>query len=147
MISTLEQITSIMVQNVQCIECGKHLSASSVYHHMKNSCKAKKQQTNNKALTLESSKDVDPNCEKDFQQTKNPQLTSNFMNKIINTTPNGHDDGIIKPSIGNGKDNSVKNSDEVLANHETAKKLSIIPAYDSEGEIIVGDNFKSEEKT
>ena len=34
-----------MAENVQCIECGKHLSASSVYYHMKNSCKAKKQQT------------------------------------------------------------------------------------------------------
>ena len=94
-----------MAGNVQCIDCGKHLSASSVYRHMKNSCKAKKQQTNNKALAWESCKDegFSPSCEKDFQQTKNPQLTTSFINKIINTTPNEHADGMIEPSIGNGK--------------------------------------------
>ena len=87
-----------MAGNVQCIDCGKHLSASSVYYHMKNSCKAKKQQTNKELLALESFKDVG---EKDFQQTKNPHLTASVVNKIINTTPNGYNDSMIQPSIGN----------------------------------------------
>ena len=30
---------------VQCIDCGKHFSRTSIYYHKKNSCKAKKQQT------------------------------------------------------------------------------------------------------
>ena len=139
----------MMAGNVQCIDCGKHLSASSVYYHMKNSCKAKKQQTNKEALALESFKDVGfhPNCEKDFQQTKNPQLTASVVNKIINTTPNGHVDGMIQPSIGNGKDNSIRNPDKIPIIHETAKQIKIIPESDDESEgSIVGDEYESEEE-
>ena len=103
---------------------------------------------NNKAIRLHIDDRSETNTidEDNFiLKSSNPQLTTSFINKIINTAPNEHDDGMIKPSIGNGKDNSVRNPDEVLTIHETAKKLNIIPAYDSEGESIVGDDCKSEE--
>ena len=105
-------------KQVECLKCHKSMRADNLTRH-KNTCEVLK--------------------------SKTPQLTTSFINKIINTTPNGYDNGIIKSSIGNGKDYSVKSTDEVLTTNETANKPSIIPAYDSESESIVEDDSKSEE--
>ena len=140
----------------ECDNCGNKFSRSDNLKRHQYSCKVK----NNAELELKSDQKqqsdgtshIDERSETNTVdednitlKSSNPQLTTSFINKIINTTPNEHDDSIIEPSIRNGKDDSVRNLDEVFTVHETGKKLNITPAYDSEGESIVGDDYKSEE--
>ena len=132
----------------ECDNCGNKFSRSDNLKRHQHSCKVK----NNAELELKSDpkqqNDVTSHIDDKLEtntvdannftiKSSNPQLTTSFINKIINTAPNEYDDGMIKPSTGNGNDNSVRNSDEVLTIHETAKKMNIIPPYDSEGESIV----------
>ena len=79
-------------------------------------------------------------------KSKNPRLTASVVNKIINTTPDGHDDGMIQPSIGNGKDNSIRIPDKIPTIHEAAKKLKIVPESDDESsddDSIIEDEYES----
>ena len=107
-------------KQVECLTCHKSMRADNLARH-KNTYEALK--------------------------SKNPQLTASVVNKIIDTTPNGHDDGLIQPSIGNGKDNTVSSPDKIPTIHEAAKQLKIIPESDDESEgSIVGDEYESEEE-
>ena len=139
----------------QCNGCGKHLSVNSIRRHKKKSCNGKGE----KAGTIDSSDQqsdatshIDGRLETSTKESvtlksKNPRLTPSVVNKIINTTPNEHIDGMIQPSIGNGKDNSMRNPDKIPTIHEAAKQLKIIPESDDESEgSIVGDEYESEEE-
>ena len=100
-------------KQVECLTCHKSMRADNLARH-KNTCEALK--------------------------SKNPQLTASVVNKIINTSPDGHNGGMIQPSLGNG------NLDKIPTIHEAAKQLKIIPESDDESEgSIVGDEYESDE--
>ena len=138
----------------QCNGCGKHLSVNSIRRHKKKSCNGK----GGKAGTIDSSDQqsdatshIDGRLETKTKgnftlKSKNPQLTASVVNKIINTTPNGQYGSKIQPSVGNGKENSMRNPNKIPTIHEAAKQLKIIPESDDESEgSIVGDEYESEE--
>ena len=141
---------------VSCNICGEEFSRpDSLSRHQKRkySCKVKNnvelELKNNPKQQSDATSHIDgrleTNTEENFTlKSKNPRLTTSVVNKIINTTPSGQHGSMIQPSIGNGKDNSIRNPDKVLTIHEAAKKLNIIPAYDSEGESIVYDEHEDD---
>ena len=115
----------------ECSTCHKQMRSDNLLRH-KNVCEGE----NRTILTSDS--------KYNYQRKGNDLQLSRFANNIINKN---QDSGAFNStSIGNGKDNTVRNPDKVLTIHEAAKKLKIIPESDDESEgSIVGDEYESEE--
>ena len=144
------------MQPHQCDDCGKYLSQHSLWRHKNKTCKA----TNKAAMVMGTGfkRQYDTNShysdgalvnsinekESSIQRKNNSQLSS-IADKIIN---NKLDAGAFNStSIGNGKNDSVRNPDKVLTIHEAAKKLKIIPESDDESsddDSIIEDEYESD---
>ena len=131
----------------QCKDCGNKFSRLDNLKRHQITCKVQNKPetvlesdvklTNNPKQQSDATSHIDGRLETNTKEnvtlkSKNPQLTASIVNKIINTTPDGHDDGMIQPSIGNGKDNTVRSPDKIPTIHEAAKQLKIIPECDDE---------------
>ena len=133
----------------QCKDCGNKFSRLDNLKRHQITCKVQNKPetvlesdvklTNNTKQQSDATSHIDDRLETNTKEnlmlkSKNPKLTASVVNKIINTTPNGHNDSMIQPSVGNGKDNSIGNPDKIPTIHEAAKQLKIIPESDDESE-------------
>ena len=136
-----------------CEHCGNKFSRLDNLKRHQNTCQVQNQR--NAVLERGVKHDTNSVKESNMQCKNNPLLTKSIINKIINDNPNENNEEdknntiqqIQSTSIGNGKDDSVRNLDKVPTIHEAAKKLKIIPESDDESsddDSIIEDEYESD---
>ena len=138
------------METCQCSDCGKHLSVNSIRRHKKNSCNGKgvKPSTTDSS-NLSMRRPIVNNKANESKKSSNfsNNAADELFNKIINENDEKSNDNL-PIQLWSGKEvsspskKSTKNG--VLSIHEAAKKLNIIPAYDSEDESIIDDEYEDD---